>query len=704
MIALHVPRRTRSNVRLVGLAALGLACLPGCQASNDAVPFGAAGRAASVGAGVAGSGATTAVNGGGSAPSPKDLIAEDCSLNKPAARRIWRLTPTQYDNTLRDLLGTESSFGAGFPADDVGVGFSNGADALLMTPLLADKLQSAAQDSSSKLDLSRTVACAAAQRDDNCLRDFVTRFGERAFRRPLSAAELERYNTLAKAPGDFDAGARVVVQAMLQSPYFLYRFELGQPVVGAVPGTYALDDYEIASELSYLLWETMPDDALFEAAKDHQLSDRAGLTQQATRMLQDPRARPVVRGFVFDWLGLTNIANVPKDAVAYPGLTPEIRTAMIAEVERFTDRVMWGTTLDANGSVSALLNALPVTPDDVLAKFYATGQAAPNRRGVLTLGGVLLSHSRSNDSSPIHRGKLVRERLLCQTLPPPPAGLLLQPPGLDPSKTARERYSEHSENAYCGSCHKLMDPIGFAFEHFDGVGRYRIDENGLPIDANGSVVRNDTQSYPATDADGDFQGLEGLVSKLDASDAVRRCYALEWFRFAYGEGKTDRDGAAYPSCQAKRFQDVVSQTPGSLSDIVTALTQSDWFTTRSGADPSTIPAATEPAPPVPMTMSAAGSGAPIGAENPPGLAPGLQLKRTVENDWGMGYCYTYQVANTGTAPVTWSVPLEVRGMMNNHWQCQVTGSSGPVTFTGETYNQAVPAGGMIEFGFCAVVN
>ena len=161
-----------------------------------------------------------------------------------------------------------------------------------------------------------------------------------------------------------------------------------------------------------------------------------------------------------------------------------------------------------------------------LAKFYgvsppaAAGQdgfgpvalPAQQRRGMLTLGGVLLTHSRSNDSSPIHRGKLVRERMLCQQLPPPPPGLVLQPPGLDPNKTARERYADHSSNAFCNNCHKLMDPIGYAFEHFDGIGRFRADDNGHPIDVTGTVVPNDPGVFPPTDADGNFSGTDGLSS------------------------------------------------------------------------------------------------------------------------------------------------------------------------------------------------
>jgi hypothetical protein len=428
-------------------------------------------------------------------------------------------------------------------------------------------------------------------------------------------------------------------------------------------------------------------------------------------MLKSERARPVVRDFVFDWLGLTTIATVPKDTTRYPELTPEIRAAMVAEAERFVDHVMFDGGPDANGSIAALLNNKTTYLNDALAKFYGVAAAAAGagvtleaqqRRGVLTLGGVLLTHSRSNDSSPIHRGKLVRERILCQPLPPPPPGLVLQPPGLDPTKTARERYADHSSNAYCSSCHKLMDPIGLAFEHFDGIGRFRANDNGLPIDVSGMVLPNDGRVPAASDADGAFNGTDGLIDKLEVSQDVERCYALEWFRFAYGEGKTERDGAAYPSCQAKQFQTAVSASSGSLSEILHLLTQADWFLTRA-APPAGSVTVEDPvvAPPQPASNPAAVSGSMPALANVP---PELQVERTVDNDWGMGYCYTYQLRNTGSAPITWSVPLDVRGKLNNHWECNVSGESGSVVFSGADHNKTIAPGGMAQFGFCGVTS
>jgi hypothetical protein len=649
----------------------------------------------------------------------------DASANVPCTavsmgpRRLWRLTATQYDNTLQDLFGMPTSYGAGFPADAVGVGFSNAADALLMTPLLADKLQTAADDMASKADLTRFASCAGSAGDDTCLRQFISSLGERAFRRPLASADVDRYFALAKQSADFDSGARLVVTAMLQSPHFLYRFELGTQNAGAA--NYQLSDYEIASELSYLLWQSMPDDTLFAAAKAGQLHEPTQVAQQVDRLLKSPRARPVVRGFVFDWLGLSTIATVPKDPATFPELTDAIRSAMIAEAERFIDHVMF----EQDGSVAALLTSPANYLDAQLVQFYGvqspaavsgdTSQAVmipeQDRRGVLTLGGVLLTHPRSNDSSPVQRGKLVRERLLCQALGAPPPGVLLEPPPVDPSKTTRERYAEHASNAYCATCHSLMDPIGLAFEHFDGVGRFRSDDQGNAIDVTGAV--NTNPAFAPTDADGAFVGTDQLIDKLDVSADVRSCYALSWFRFAYGEGG---DAHSRPSCMGQRFQQASGSADGSLASIVSMLTQADWFYTRRAApDTGSAQSAADAGVPNAVNDASVGAKPPMAASDAgkivsdasvdagASLPAGLQMQLTVDNDWGQGYCRTYQLHNTGSAAITWSIALDIRGTMNNHWECEVTADSGNVSFSGEDYNGNLAPGATAEFGYCAAV-
>ncbi|MFI5309362.1 MAG: DUF1592 domain-containing protein [Polyangiales bacterium] len=625
--------------------------------------------------------------------------AADCSVQY-GGRRLWRLTPAQYDATIHDLLGVDGTWGQGFPADTVAQGFANGASTLTVTPLLADKLRDAAEDVAQKVSLSNLAPCATATAaaDAACTQQLVTQLGTRAFRRPLDDAAVQRYVALAKTAGSFESGARLVVTAMLQSPHFLYRFELGTPDAS---GRYALDDYEIASELSYLLWESMPDDALFQAASGGNLHTTDQIRAQVDRMLRSERSKPMARAFVVQWLGLSALATVPKDPGRFPDLTPELRAELGGEIERFVDHVMF----ELDGSPSALLTAPTTYLDAALASFYGVSLDRPDmqgisamslstqsRRGILTLGAMMLVHARSNDSSPILRGKLVREQLLCQPLPPPPPGIAIQPPPLDPTKTTRERYAAHSQQHPCVDCHHLMDPIGLAFEHFDGIGRYRSDDNGLPIDTSAQIMDS-----PSTD--GSFPGSDQLIDALAASTDVRGCYAQEWLRFAYG-----MDDDAQAGCIAKRVQDDYAGGDGSLGALIAILTEGEQLRFRS-APAATGTAATVTADAGGKANADAAAAAPpdAGSSTPPAPdAPmaGLTLSRVVDNDWGAGYCYTYEVANQTTAPIVWSVPLDVDGTLNQHWQSEISASAGHVVFTGASYNATLEPGASTQFGFC----
>jgi hypothetical protein len=619
----------------------------------------------------------------------------DCNTVQVGPRRLWRLTPAQYDNTVRDLLGVEGSWGEGFPADAVVSGFRNNAEALQVTPLFADKLREAAEDVAARVELARLAACAAAGGgDDACLSEIARGLGERAFRKPLRDEDVARYVTLAKTAATFEAGARLLVTAMLQSPHFLYRFELGSKDAQDPRGRYALGDYEVASELSYLLWQSMPDDVLFAAARAGQLHTPEQIRAQVGRMLADARSKPMVRGFVLEWLGLNAIATVPKDPARFPDLDGALRGALLGEVERFVDHVMF----ELDGSSSALLTAPSTFLDQALASFYGvaltavaadgfakTELAAQGRRGILTLGGTMLAHARSNDSSPVHRGKLIRERLLCQPLLPPPPGIVVQPPPLDASKTTRERYAAHSSVEPCKTCHRLMDPIGLGLEHFDGIGRYRADDNGHPIDATGEIVAS-------PGSDGPFDGSGALIDKLAASEDVRACYARQWLRFAYGSSE---DGAG--KCVSEQVQQAYAGSDGSLAALIAILTESDQLRHRSAPVENGAP------PPV-IEDPPGGDGGMPGAVDPEPenmLSSALQLKQTVDNDWNAGYCATYEVTNITSEPVTWSVPLEISGTLSQHWQSEVSGASGTVVFTGAPYNATLEPGASTQFGFCA---
>lgn len=662
-------------------ARLALLWVCACSGTITSEPS-ASGHASSERDGLPGNGNGHEGNGNGQG------VPVDCDTVQTGVRRLWRLTPAQYDTSIRETLGVDGSWGAGFPADEVVLGFRNNADALRMTGLLADKVQAAAEDIAASVSFARFDGCANQSIDAACMRTLTERIGERLFRRPLTAADVDRYVAL----GDM----HWVLTAMLQSPHFLYRSELG---TREASGRYALGDFEIASELSFMLWNGPPDDALFEAARNSQLHEPGQIRVHVSRMLQSEKARAVVRGFVFEWLGLSAIATVPKDTMRYPELTPEVRAAMIEEAERFVDHVMFV----GDGSITALLTEPTTFLDERLAAFYgtsagdsswpATDLSQQERAGILTLGGTMMLHARSNDSSPIHRGKLIREKLLCQELQPPPPGIVVQPPPLDPTKTSRERYAEHSSVEPCRSCHRLMDPIGLAFEHFDGAGRYRADDNGLPID-----VRGEIELSPRSN--GTFVGTAGLIDKLADSEDVRDCFALQWMRYAYGMGDEPRS-----RCVADRISAAWRASEGTLTAIVGILADAEQLRYRDGHedDETQGPAPVSDAGSAEVDAANVADASAVDASVPTDdAAVPSKLQQTLinDNDYGSGYCHTYELINHGSSPLTWSVALTLDGMLSQSWESMVSGDRGTVTFTGVAHNATLMPGQSTQFGFC----
>jgi len=669
---------------------------------------GSAGRGSGQGGSGPSAGGTDPLGGGAD-----DGTQPACPPDQVGTRTLYRLTPRQYDNTIGELTGLTGTWGAGFPADAVIDGFANAATSLVVSPLLADKLRDAAEDIAGRVELARLSPCAAAavgtSADPSCTRELVQSFGERAFRRPLTDADLERYVALAATAASFEAGARLVVTAMLQSPHFLYRRELGTPSAG---GLYALDDFEIASELSYVLWQSMPDATLFAAARAGALHTPEQIADATLRMVQVPAAHATVRAFVIEWLGLDAITTVPKDPARFPELDSALRASMLHEVERFIDHAMF----EGDGSLATLLTDPTSFVDAALAAHYgvsldaagpvdASGLrpielATQERAGILTLAGTMMRHARSNDSSPVHRGKLVRERLLCQVPPPPPPGIVVQPPPMDPTKTARERYAAHSQMQPCAGCHVLMDPIGLGFERFDGVGRYREQENGQAIDVHGEILYSEA-------SDGPFEGTQQLAEALANSAEVRACYASKWLRFAYGlqENADDR-------CVTRPLVDVLAQGEVTFSELVQTTTSSAQLRLRRSLNAPGEAGAAGVAGHA-GTSGAAGTGGAAGSDVAGSEAPvsgaggsgpvvddALVLELVVNNDYGSGYCHTYQVTNQGDTPITWQVPLELDGTLMQNWESEVSGSTGTVVFTGASHNRTLEPGSSAQFGFC----
>jgi hypothetical protein len=630
-------------------------------------------------------------------------VAPRCTTVAPGPRLLRRLTPTEYDRTVRDLTGVDAHHGASFVADPVVDGFDNDAASLVVSALLAEQLRVAAEAVAAEAtrELSRVVPCTPASPTDAvCARRAVESFGERAFRRPLTADEATRYlglfSTIAAGEG-FAEGIEAVVSAMLQSPHFLYRTELGAPA----GSTYRLTSWEVASELSYLLTGSMPDAALFAAARAGELATPAAIEAQVRRLLATPGARESLRRFVRQWLDVDRLATVPKDAASFPGFTTAVRGSMAGEFDRFVD----ATLLRPGARLTELFTARTTFLDPTLAAWYGltpTGAAdaqgyrevamlEAQRGGVLTLGAVMATHARPNSSSPVHRGRLVRERLLCQALPPPPPGINAQPPTPDPRSSLRAQYAAHSTNHPCVDCHRLMDPIGFGFEFFDGVGRYRATENGAAVDARNEVLGSAL-------SDGSAGDTRALVERLAASPEVHDCFARQLFRYAYALSASGEQTA----CALAEVQGRFREGELSIEALVVALARSAHFTERTG-DGAPTPAGDAGAP---VDAAAPDAGAPVDvvATVDAGGAvttPGLTTETVRDSTWETGFCERVIVTNPTGAAVTWTVVHTVAGRITNSWNSERTGDTGAVVFVGAMWNRTLMAGERTELGFCA---
>jgi hypothetical protein len=494
---------------------------------------------------------------------PEPPSAPSCEPVGPAPLR--RLSRAEYDATVRDLLGDVSRPARTFPPDEESQGFDNYALTQSVSPLLAERYLSAAESLAAAADLTIISPCdplAASASEEVCVQRFLAGFGRRAFRRPLTAAETGRLAAIfseVRLESDYPEALRAVLTVILQAPQFLYRFE-------SVP----LTDFELASRLSYFLWGSQPDEALLDAAQTGSLDTLA----QARRMLADSRARSVVQRFHLQWLGIAHLEEKSKDPVAFADF-PELAPQLQEETARFTE---W-TVFDGNADARRLFNGHTTFLNARLAQLYGfegiegTGWVKLDteltaRTGVLTQGSVLSAWSKADQTSPVLRGKLVRERFLCQT-PEPPPGNVVAMLGTPANGTTRERFAAHRTSAQCNGCHQLLDPIGFGLEKYGPTGAYRGIENGLKVDARGEVIAGG-------DLDGTFDGALELSERLAQSRDVKRCLALQWFRFAFGRGETSAD-----ACSVENAQTAFEKSGWNTRELLIAITQTDAFR-RSG--------------------------------------------------------------------------------------------------------------------------
>lgn len=498
--------------------------------------------------------------------------------------QLVRLSHTQYANTLRDLFGIDSTPESNFVPDALnGFNFETSND-LRVDPRLGPQYRSAAEELArtavtEDAVFGRIVPCNEAEAA--CADEFVESFGQRAFRRPLSEAEKTRFRALFDRGADlgdlgdpFRDGVQLVVEAMLQAPQFLYRTELseGPPQNGRV----ALDPWEVASRLSYFIYDSMPDDQLFARARAGELGTADQVASEVSRMLGDERAFSKLTSFHEQVWQFGRFAKIAPDPATYPGVPDDLIDRVRSSSRRFVESV-----IEDGGGLREFLTAPHAFADAELGTLYGAdmdGDALTRiefengeRKGFLMQVGFLASHAYSIKTDPIHRGLFILRDILCRNIPDPPPGAQDTPPpeATEPIETTREEISLLTGQLYCPTCHSQINEPGFSFEGFDALGREREQENGVDVDTTGAIT-----------IDGDrveFQSASDMVDALAESAEARECYSGRWLEFAYGRRLNETD---------EELRARIAEEHRSVYDIVTTLATSPEFLSRDASEVS----------------------------------------------------------------------------------------------------------------------
>jgi hypothetical protein len=509
----------------------------------------------------------SAGSGGGDGTGSNDqLVPPACATRGPRMTR--RLSNLQLRNTLQAVFQDSNVPTGDVLNDPVILGFKADATQSVVRDLDAQLIMNNAEtvaDWAVGQKLGQLTSCQTM--DATCARGFIQNLGKKLYREPVPQSSVDTYLELFTAETSFADGARAVISAMLQSSYVLYRRELGEK---GSDGLFHLTPYELASSLSYMLTNGPPDDQLMTAADQGKLATTADLDREASRLLYTQQSETAFGSFVRNWLVIDDLATRAKLDPSNQ-LTDAVRTAMLKETT-----TMFVNVLRSSAKVAELFTASYTYLDQTLGGYYGIGgggggnfqrvELPANTRGhgILGQGAVLTRHALSDRSSPVQRGKLVRERLLCEELPPPPANVNTNIAPPTAAMTTRDRYLQHSENPTCHACHVRIDPIGFTFEHFDSFGRKRDQENGHPIDATGTLSGMPSGDVP-------LDGLDSLSSYLATSKQVAQCLTRYVSYNAYG----------LDHCSESAINTELAASDGSVKSIVMAVIHAPQFTTRS---------------------------------------------------------------------------------------------------------------------------
>jgi hypothetical protein len=477
--------------------------------------------------------------GGDGRPPPLELAPEARALGP---RVVRRLSPREYALAVESLLGVVPR-GARFPEEASVSGFDNAPHNAVVSPEFARVSERLAWELAEQADAQQVYGGCSPKLATDCEDAITQQFLVRAFRR--SPTPSERAGMLAVYREAFAAGGvrlaqKTLVATVLQAPAFLYREELGEDDPARSGRRVSLTDFEVAQFLAFSLTGGPPDDALLGAAREQKLGSREARELHARRLAGTPRGRSHLVRFMHQWLGTSRLATLPKDRAAFPAYGEVLRNEMREELDALYEEI-----LDAReGGLRALLTTTRAVARGELAALYGLppqGEARVSldpatRAGILTRAGFLATHASIDGSNPVGRGVFVLSHLLCAEPAAPPPGIARVPPETPGARTTRERFAAHASHAACRACHVRIDGIGFGLEAFDGIGRLRTHEGGVPIDARGWLSLEATGDTPVG-VDGAFDGAVGLQRALLSEPALHSCFTRKLYRWVSGNGE-----------------------------------------------------------------------------------------------------------------------------------------------------------------------
>jgi len=507
----------------------------------------------------------------------------DCTQPHLEASPVRRLTRREYNTVVNHLLGDTTRPADQFVSETAQSGFLNGADSTPLSPVVVDDFERAAtalaKTATGAANLRNLLGCDpnATAGQDTCATNFIRSFGARAFRRTLEEGQVADYQALymsGKADG-FAVAIELVIRAMLQSPYFLYRLEFGEANPSGAP-VVKLTPEETASRLSFLFWGSVPDATLTQAAKDGKLSTAADVRAQALRLLMDDRGSAVFSDFHVQWGQLEGVPNLTKPAP----FTPDIGRLLIEETRQFVDQNL----RKGDGLLTTLFTSPVTYLNQQLATYYGVSgvtdsmfvpvtMPAGQRAGLLTQGSIAANFAHGTESSPVLRGKFILTQVACSPPAPPPDDVNTTLPAPDPAKSARQQLIELTGQGICKNCHTILNPIGFALDHFDGLGRYRATDRGMAIDTTAEVV------VPA-DLQGSYTGHDDFLRALANSSTVRSCLTSKWFIYAHG-----RVPGAEDACSLQGGPLTAFKQSGNVRELLLGMTETPAFLYYRGVAP-----------------------------------------------------------------------------------------------------------------------